>query len=319
MSNRFFDKIGYNFIEGKGLLIVIVVLFSSVSFILGFFAGKKVSATSVLQAKKDEPAFFEAKAAKTPPPAPPLKSPEIAPVKPPEEPQTAKKPYEIINQSEPHSEPAQPSAPVAQPPKAEPLKPEQPKPDHSKAEQTKPEQPRQVAPAAHAKPEPALLPKTPAPAEPKAKTPKIANNKHLIETKAQPVPTPSPAPVKPNPPVKDVLTPVTPPSQAAEGTVQTAKTTAKHQKPPKDIPAASSGEKYFIQIGAFRGFSDAMKLQEDLKSKGFDANIVKNQVDDGVTLYKVRIGGNLSKAEASQTMTTLNKKGMRGFIKETQR
>ncbi|MEO5359739.1 MAG: SPOR domain-containing protein [Nitrospirota bacterium] len=289
-----FDRIGYNFIEGKGLLIVIVVLVSSVSFILGFFAGKKVSSPVVLQAKNTEPAIAETRPVIKPAPPQQHVQTDAAAPKPLEEVPAAKKTYEILNTAE-------------QPDPVKPHTPQQPKP-----EQAKPEPPK-----LQPKLEPAELPKTPIPAQPKAKT-----SKHTAEANPQTetkTPMPAAETTKPTPAVKDVLTPVTPPPQTAQSTLQASKTTAKQQKTEKEAPAANSGDKYFIQIGAFRNFSDAMKLQEDLKAKGFDANIVKVAVNDGVTLYKVRLGGNYAKTEASQVMTSLNKKGIKGFIKESQR
>ncbi|MBF0556068.1 MAG: SPOR domain-containing protein [Nitrospirae bacterium] len=321
MKGRLFDKIGYDFIEGKGLLIVVVVLFSSASFILGFFAGKKVSTTAVSQAKKAEPAIIEARTFKPAVPAPPAQI-EAAAVKPQDVPPAVKN-YELINPGEElqHAESIGPQPPQAEQPKTQQPKMEQPK--TQQPEQLKPVAPKANLPAAE-------LPKTPNPVLPKAKLPDTTRRvpvtkpqtKPQIETKA---PTPAPETNNKNS-VKDVLTPVAPPpqsTQAAQGTFhaakESAKTTAKQQKAPKEIPAANSGEKYFIQIGAFKGVGDAMRLQDDLKMKGFDSDVIKNPVNDGVTLFKVRVGGNFTKAEASQMMTRLNKKGIKGFMKETQR
>ncbi|MBF0488615.1 MAG: SPOR domain-containing protein [Nitrospirae bacterium] len=314
MKGRLFDKIGYDFIEGKGLLIVVVVLFSSASFILGFFAGKKVSTTAV--AKKAESAIIEARTVKPTipapptPPAPPTQT-EVTAVKQQDIPPAVKN-YELTNTGEDiqHAESVRP-----QPPHAEQLKPEQPRQEQPKQEQPKQEQPGQLKPQAQ-------LPRATSPVPTKAKSPDTARRvpepKPQAETK-----TPAPTPVTNSPAVKDVLTPVAPPGVGTQGTFhaakESAKTTAKQQKIPKEIPPANSGEKYFIQIGAFKGVGDAMRLQDDLKMKGFDSDVIKNTVNDGVTLFKVRVGGNYTKSEASQMMTRLNKKGIRGFMKETQR
>ncbi|MBF0568145.1 MAG: SPOR domain-containing protein [Nitrospirae bacterium] len=301
MKGRLFDKIGYDFIEGKGLLIVVVVLFSSASFILGFFAGKKVTTTAV--AKKAESAIIEARTVKPAvpaPPAPPAQT-EAAAVKPQDVPPAVKN-YELVNPGEElqHADAVRP-----QPPHAEQIKPDQ----------LKPEQPGQLKPAAE-------LPRATSPTLPKAKSPdapkRVPDTKPQVETK-----TPAPTPVTNSPAVKDVLTPVAPPAVGTQGTFhaakESAKTTAKQQKIPRESPPANSGEKYFIQIGAFKNVGDAMRLQDDLKIKGFDSDVIKNPVNDGVTLFKVRVGGNFTKSEASQMMTRLNKKGIRGFMKEAQR
>ncbi|MEO5357118.1 MAG: SPOR domain-containing protein [Nitrospirae bacterium YQR-1] len=52
MKFGFFSKFDYNFIEGKGLLIAVIISFSSISFIIGFFAGKKYSGGEISQSAK---------------------------------------------------------------------------------------------------------------------------------------------------------------------------------------------------------------------------------------------------------------------------
>ncbi|MCG6553116.1 MAG: SPOR domain-containing protein [Candidatus Magnetominusculus sp. LBB02] len=290
MKGRVLGKIGYNFIEGKGLLIVIVVLFSSASFIMGFFAGKKVSLSAAPQALKIEPAFTQANMVKpTPAAQPPLASPARA----------AEEPLVV-------SKPAETTIPVEEPKRVETVSPQptpasQPKLTQS-IEQPKPEPPKQPTPS----PESAV---TPNPAH--TRTP--APEKHAREAMAA-APSATPAAAKPTPHVvKDVLTPVSPPPQQG-GALYASKTIAK-----QPATAPTSAEKYYIQLGAFKGVGDAMRLQEDLRLKGFESEIVKNSVNEGVTLFKVRIGGQLTKAEVSQTMAKLNKRGFKGFIRELPR
>ncbi|MBF0456275.1 MAG: SPOR domain-containing protein [Nitrospirae bacterium] len=315
MKGRIFDKIGYNFIEGKGLLIVVVVLFSSVSFIMGFFAGKKVSSSAVLQAKNI--GIIEAKAVRPAMPTPTAPAPPL-PTAPPTQPAPATlKPQEVKPQEEPPAgrKTYDVVSPVEQPSHSEPVRPESALPEQPKAEKPKP-----AAPTA----EPIVIPNTVSQVQPKAKIPKTA--KHIPEAQPQTetkTPQPTPEHTKPTPPVKDILTPVSPPpqgSQAAQGTFHASKTTVQQQKiANKEVTASKSGEKYYIQIGAFKNAGDATRLQEDLKTKGFDSEIVKNPVNDGVTLFKVRVGSNYTKSEASQVMARLNKKGIKGFMRDNQR
>ncbi|MBF0319118.1 MAG: SPOR domain-containing protein [Nitrospirae bacterium] len=280
MKGSFFDKIGYNFIEGKGLLIVLVILFSSGSFILGFFAGKKMSVfdTAHQQAKKAEQPVIEAKAARLAVPTP--QTPVPPAVTPQEEQPAGKdiKTYELVK-------------PTDQPQQVEPVRPQTPQPEQ------------------------------PMPEQPKAEQPKTA--------KAVPPPLPSPEPTKApseaKPPAKDVLTPVAIP-QTQNNPVpvpKESKSQAKRQQGAKPLPKEQyttiGGERYYIQLGAFKSLGEAMRLQDELKIKGFESNIIKNPVNDGVTLFKVRLGSNYTKSEAAQLMARLNKKGVRGFMKETQR
>jgi hypothetical protein len=278
MKGSFFDKIGYNFIEGKGLLIVVVILFSSTSFILGFFAGKKmsVSDSAAPQAKKAELTVIEARAAR-----PAVPTPQPAPPQPPT---------------------PQPAAPQPPTPEAAAVKPQEESPagkDIKTYDLVKPaEQPQQAEP---------------------------------VRPPPQPAPEPAKAPseaLSSKPPAKDVLTPAAIPKgrnassqEVAVHASKESKTAVKQQKTAKQVPKTYSDntEKYFIQIGAFKSLSEAMRLQEELKMKGFDSNISKNPVNDGVTLFKVRLGNNYTKAEASRIMARLNKKGINGFMRETQR
>ncbi|MBF0564257.1 MAG: SPOR domain-containing protein [Nitrospirae bacterium] len=97
--------------------------------------------------------------------------------------------------------------------------------------------------------------------------------------------------------------------------LQPARSAPAEQKQTIITPRKSSVGKFFIQVGAFKSLGEAMRLQEELSQKGFESNVSKHAISDSVTLYKVRLG-NYSRDEATQTLSKLNKKGVKGFMRE---
>ena len=70
-----------------------------------------------------------------------------------------------------------------------------------------------------------------------------------------------------------------------------------------------STKMYKIQVGAFSIKANALKLQAELKAKGFDTYLV--EVDK---IYKVQVGAYSIKANAEVTMKKLNAAGHEAFI-----
>lgn len=70
-----------------------------------------------------------------------------------------------------------------------------------------------------------------------------------------------------------------------------------------------STKMYKVQVGAFSIKTNALKLQAELKAKGFDTYLVEV---DGI--YKVQVGAYSIKANAEATMKKLNLAGHEAFI-----
>ncbi|MBF0336277.1 MAG: SPOR domain-containing protein [Nitrospirae bacterium] len=241
-----FDKFSHSFMEGKGLLIVMMIVFSSFSFVVGFFAGKKLS---------DKAALTNTSTTCTPEmmagnkPQPPINlftttpAPSVAP---------DTQPVENLNKK------AAKDFPLDQP-----------------VEDQAPQEPEQTAPVT-----------TPTP--------------HPQKTVAKPTAPPVVA--------KPAIKPTEPPHQQLQVVTHEPKTPTKQTHAP-------GKERYIIQVGAFKSLGEAMRLQEELKQKGFDSNVSKHPIKEGMTLYKVRLDYANSKDEAIATLSRLNKKGITGFIK----
>ncbi|MBF0464859.1 MAG: SPOR domain-containing protein [Nitrospirae bacterium] len=247
MKLGFFGKFDYNFIEGKGLLIAIIISFSSISFIIGFFAGKKFSGGEIPQSAKKIGGFV------------------VTEVK-------------TIKEETAHT--------VATPTPDITTEQERPAPETTKHQQ----QQQKIA----------GLTETP----------------HAIEeTYTEPVaevhePSPKPQRQVHQTPRQE---------QKPEPKAAVKKTAQPKVKPvPEKLlkqPEAAHGQRYFIQVGAFKNVLEAEKVQEDLKRKGFSANILKTPIKDGVTLFKVRVGDYSSQTEANAVLGRLSKKGFKAFIR----
>ncbi len=84
---------------------------------------------------------------------------------------------------------------------------------------------------------------------------------------------------------------------------------ASHQKvkeeakvEPAPIPRSSG---YFIQIGAFKNRDSAYVMAEELKDQGFPAQVFDPSPSDRNPLYKVRVGGYETRAQAESELEKL--------------
>ncbi|MCI4625987.1 MAG: SPOR domain-containing protein [Candidatus Magnetoovum sp. WYHC-5] len=75
------------------------------------------------------------------------------------------------------------------------------------------------------------------------------------------------------------------------------------------------GQKYFVQAGAFKSKEQADILKGKLEGQGFQATVYKQTIKDQLIMYKVRIGDFETKEEADLALSKLNKKGVTGFVK----
>ncbi|QWR76122.1 SPOR domain-containing protein [Candidatus Magnetomonas plexicatena] len=245
MKLGFFGKFDYNFIEGKGLLIAVIISFSSISFIIGFFAGKKFSSGEIPQSAKKIGGYVvtevktlkeETSHAVTPEPATTVNVKQQEYTAPEATPQQAQKPAAADTPQASEKPAAEPMLEVQEPVS----KPPQQVKEHQAA-------------------------KTP---EPKAAV------KKPVQPKVKPA-----------------------------------------QEKQSKQPETPHGQMYYIQVGAFKNVEEAEKIQEDLRRKGFSANILKTPIKDGVTLFKVRVGDYSSQAEANAILGRLSKKGFKGFTR----
>ncbi len=76
-----------------------------------------------------------------------------------------------------------------------------------------------------------------------------------------------------------------------------------------------AGQKYFVQAGAFKSKEQADILKGKLEGQGFQATVYKQTIKDQLIMYKVRIGDFETKEEADLALSKLNKKGVTGFVK----
>jgi cell division septation protein DedD len=84
---------------------------------------------------------------------------------------------------------------------------------------------------------------------------------------------------------------------------------ASHQKvkeeaktTPAPIPRSSG---YYIQIGAFKNRDSAYEMAEKLKDQGFPAQVFDPSPSDTNPLYKVRVGGYETRAQAESELEKL--------------
>jgi cell division septation protein DedD len=278
MKTGVFDKFSYNFIEGKAPLIAIVILITSISFTLGFFAGKSLSvpkdnarAAEVLQkdgAPVDEAAAHEklkqllgggqgglrpsdGDAATTELQPPGEIRPERAPERAPEHTGEAEKPAPAPPKSE--DKPAGPAIKDAV--KDAPIKAAPPDKDAPDGKETA----KKDAPARAD--------------EQKSRTAKVAPAKTAHKNT----------------------------------TADTASKEAAAKKTPK-------GERYFIQAGAFKSAGEADRLVGELKGMGFNPE-VSPDVSKKPNLVKVTLGGCKSREEADRILAKLAKNGIKGFVR----
>ncbi len=74
----------------------------------------------------------------------------------------------------------------------------------------------------------------------------------------------------------------------------------------KQLPAVT-GSPFAIQISSFNKWMQAEKHRQELILQGHDARIVKNNIDLGTTVYRVRIHGFTTHEEAAKYVLNINK------------
>jgi cell division protein FtsN len=337
MRFSLFDKFSFSFIEGKGLLITIIIVFSSVSFMIGFFAGKKLNVSEtglegmakssespdsnsikIEEKKADVQAIYTESDA-----APDKSSERAAKVD-----RASVVPKTQGNENTPKPSSAQPVAKETIHPEAlagstekslasttstvnveEKQSPaiegsnvdsaaRQPKPGHTTSHKNVPETKKTEK---HKPRELKVKQIEPPPADEVQPAAKQAKS---LKTGVA------------GPGIKGVDdNPSAPPEGGVHGRSQVTRVVQPEQKQIITAPRKSPAGRFFIQVGAFKSIGEAMRLQEQLGQMGFDANISKHSISDGVTLYKIRLG-NYSREEANQTLSKLNKKGVKGFVRE---
>ena len=78
-------------------------------------------------------------------------------------------------------------------------------------------------------------------------------------------------------------------------------------------PGSGSDGVYTIQVAAFKSFKDAVTQAAVLDEKGFAATRTSKEID-GVTWYRVRIGGFATRDAARRHLEKLNQAGINGMI-----
>jgi cell division protein FtsN len=81
----------------------------------------------------------------------------------------------------------------------------------------------------------------------------------------------------------------------------------------KTVPPEDEGAVYTIQVAAFQSFADAVTQTAILDEKGFSATRTSKKID-GVTWYRVRVGGFASRDAARRHLEKLNQAGINGMI-----
>jgi cell division septation protein DedD len=98
--------------------------------------------------------------------------------------------------------------------------------------------------------------------------------------------------------------------KAGEDKVQQEKANAESvvkpiQEPPKPARSSQSQNAYWIQIGAYSNQQNANALAEEYKRKGYNAIILEPSPTDRRKLYRLRLGGYATRAQAEQARDQL--------------
>ncbi len=156
-----------------------------------------------------------------------------------------------------------------------------------------------------AEPEPAPLPQKPEP----ERTPPPASR-----AESAPKPPPQPKPKQPEPrvvtkpaaPTGDSgLPPITLISRAGGETAIPPKASAR---------TAASGQRWMVQAGSFKVAQNAEFLRDELRGRGYDARVEQAVVDQR-TLYRVRVGPQISRGESAKVRDRLQRDtGIKGVV-----
>lgn len=97
---------------------------------------------------------------------------------------------------------------------------------------------------------------------------------------------------------------------------KSAASAAPDKKPPPPaagVPAAS-GERYLIQVAAYRSRSDADQQRAALALAGLSAKVEQVTIDQRDTWYRVRLGPYTSSAAAEAAQRSLQSQGLKGVV-----
>jgi DedD protein len=205
--------------------------------------------------------------------------------------------------------PAKSDAKGAPPPKADLPKPDATKPDIAKAETPKADAAKTETPNAEA-----AKPATgePAVTKPSAETPvaPVAAPAKSIGDAEQRMLTPTPpksppADAKANTPAK----PAAPPAAGAPASAAAAPAAV----PASDVKAAPSGS-FAVQLAAFSDDKGANALANKLQKAGYTSAHVEAVESKGSKLWRVRVGGFATRADAEAARVKLKNEGFNGMV-----
>lgn len=142
----------------------------------------------------------------------------------------------------------------------------------------------------------------------------LPENREDANITAKPQPSEQKLDVEPSIP-KKAITKKPPGKRPAPKTKQSMKRLTRSRPKPKPQASTSAsqvsptGQRYTIQVAAFKQPGDADKLVAKLKQKGFSAHRAIGKVPGKGIWYRVRVGEYNSRAEARKTMANLKKEG----------
>jgi len=76
-------------------------------------------------------------------------------------------------------------------------------------------------------------------------------------------------------------------------------------EPPKPASSTQSENAFWIQVGAYSNQQNANNLAEDYKKKGYNVIVLEPSPSDRRKLYRVRLGGYATRAQAEQARDRL--------------
>jgi cell division septation protein DedD len=76
-------------------------------------------------------------------------------------------------------------------------------------------------------------------------------------------------------------------------------------EPPKPAPSTQSENAFWIQVGAYSNQQNANNLAEEYKKEGYNVIVLEPSPSDRRKLYRVRIGGYATRAQAEQARDRL--------------
>ena len=83
---------------------------------------------------------------------------------------------------------------------------------------------------------------------------------------------------------------------------------------PDPLPRLTPGNRYMLQAGSFRNFSDADRLKAQLALVGVEASIQAAEVRPGETWHRVRIGPFTEQAELDRVNQRLESNGVQAIL-----